>query len=147
MSLLAYLNPFGNIIDKVGKAIDDNVTSDEERLTLQKEMQELSNQFNSKILELEMKTLETQANVLNTELKGDNWLQKSWRPLTMLAFVGLIISYWLGYNPPNLTQVDREWLFRIIAVGIGGYTLGRSGEKIAKVVKKDKNIDGLPWLN
>ena len=146
MALLDYINPFGKIIDSIGDAIDKNVTSDEERLTLKKEITALNNQITDKILEIELKRLEAQAAVLNTELKGESWLQRSWRPITMLCFVALIVSYWMGYSPPNLTQEDRGFIFEIIQWGLGGYIVSRGAEKTAKNWKK-KDEQELPWLN
>jgi hypothetical protein len=146
MALLDYINPFGKVIDSIGDAIDKNVTSDEERLTLKKEITALNNQITDKILEIELKRLEAQAAVLNTELKGESWLQRSWRPITMLCFVALIVSYWMGYSPPNLTQEDRGFIFEIIQWGLGGYIVSRGVEKTAKNWKK-KDEQELPWLN
>jgi len=146
MALLDYINPFGKVIDSIGDAIDKNVTSDEERLTLKKEITALNNQITDKILEIELKRLEAQAAVLNTELKGESWLQRSWRPITMLCFVALIVTYWMGYSPPNLTQEDRGFIFEIIQWGLGGYIVSRGVEKTAKNWKK-KDEQELPWLN
>jgi len=54
----------------------------------------------------------------------------------MLAFVGIVISYWFGYQPVNMTQDTLGDVFDLIKIGLGGYVVGRSGEKIAKTLKK-----------
>jgi len=60
--------------------------------------------------------------------------------------VALIVSYWMGYSPPNLTQEDRGFIFEIIQWGLGGYIVSRGVEKTAKNWKK-KDEQELPWLN
>ncbi len=74
--------------------------------------------------------LEAQSAVIVAEAQG-NWLSKSWRPLTMLSFVGILIyTFFIGPMmnwkivpiPPDL------WV--LLKLGIGGYIGGRSVEKI-----------------
>jgi hypothetical protein len=52
----------------------------------------------------------------------------------MLGFFGLLASYWLGYSPPNLSQETLGNLFDLLKIGIGGYVVGRSAEKVAPQV-------------
>ena len=54
----------------------------------------------------------------------------------LLLFSSGRIAYWLGYHPENLTQDTIDNLFDLVKVGLGGYVLGRSGEKIMKEYKK-----------
>ena len=58
----------------------------------------------------------------------------------MLVFAGLMVAHWFGYTAPNIPESVQNSLLNIILVGIGGYTIGRSGEKIADRFKKDKQI-------
>ena len=79
-----------------------------------------------------MKELDTAAAVIVAEAKGGSWLQRSWRPLTMLTFTGLIVAKWLGFTAAGITPELEIELLSIIKVGLGGYVVGRSGEKIVK---------------
>jgi len=72
------------------------------------------------------------ADVVQTEMKGESWLQRNWRPVTMLTFVGLIVARWLGLTAPNLTPEVELYVMSLIKVGLGGYVIGRSAEKIVK---------------
>lgn len=80
--------------------------------------------------------LQTQANVIMAEANGDSWLQRNWRPMTMLTFTGLVVLHWLGYTPQNLSEPQVLALLDIVKVGLGGYVIGRSAEKVMKEYKK-----------
>lgn len=74
------------------------------------------------------------ATVIAAENASGYWLSAVWRPLTMVVFLGIIVSYWFGYAPPGL-MVDKmppmmERLFDILQLGIGGYIGGRTIEKV-----------------
>lgn len=67
---------------------------------------------------------------VKAEASGQSWLQRNWRPMTALTFVGLVVAYWFGFTAPNLPPAEVDHLFSIIQVCLGGYTLGRTAEKI-----------------
>jgi hypothetical protein len=58
----------------------------------------------------------------------------------MLTFGGLIVARWFGWAAPNLSESEYLKLWDIVELGIGGYVIGRSAEKvlpnIAQVFKK-----------
>jgi len=70
------------------------------------------------------------AGIVSDEAKGQSWLQRNWRPLTMITFVALIVSRWLGYSAPALSDAEVLKLWDIVELGLGGYVIGRSAEKI-----------------
>jgi len=55
---------------------------------------------------------------------------RTWRPITMLTFVALIVARWLGWSAPNLAEAEALKLWDIVEIGLGGYVIGRSAEKI-----------------
>ncbi len=73
------------------------------------------------------------AQIISAEATSGYWLAAVWRPLTMIIFLGMIISFWFGYMPPNLNEnmppVVRE-LFNLMKIGLGGYIGGRTIEKV-----------------
>ena len=75
------------------------------------------------------------ASVVMAEVQGEGWLQRSWRPMLMVWFALLVGAYWFGATPPNLSEARVEDLFDLVKIGVGGYVVGRSGEKIAKHLK------------
>lgn len=70
--------------------------------------------------------------VVVAEAKGESWLQRNWRPIVMLWFAGLVGAHWLGYTAPNITEDVVLSLLGLVKIGLGGYVVGRSSEKIAK---------------
>ena len=81
--------------------------------------------------------LNAATSIILAEANGESWLQRSWRPLMMLWFAGLVGAHWLGLTPDNLSQDTVNHLLNIVQVGIGGYVLGRSGEKIVREYKRN----------
>jgi hypothetical protein len=73
--------------------------------------------------------------IITAEAQGDSWLQRNWRPLTMLVMVGCVAAHWLGFTPKGLTPDEVTGLLDIVQVGLGGYVVGRSVEKTMKAYK------------
>lgn len=115
------------------QGLDGLFTSDEERLTAKNVIMGVQAQVVSKFLEYEAQVLEAKASIINTEAKGESFLQRNWRPMTMLAFVCLVIARWLGLTVNVTPELELE-LMSLIKIGLGGYVVGRSAEKIAKSV-------------
>ena len=82
----------------------------------------------------ELKLLEGQVEIITAEAKSESWLAASWRPITMLVFTGLIVARWFGWAAPNLSPEEYIKLWSIVELGLGGYVIGRSAEKIAPAI-------------
>jgi hypothetical protein len=86
----------------------------------------------------ELKHLEASMQVIVAEAQSGNWLTSSWRPITMLVFVAIIANNYLLYpylalfwtKAPMLELPPDLWA--LLKIGLGGYTVGRSAEKVAK---------------
>lgn len=50
--------------------------------------------------------------------------------MSMLVFVALIVACWLGWSAPNLSETEALKLWDIVEIGLGGYVIGRSAEKV-----------------
>ena len=85
----------------------------------------------------EMALIQSQSNVIMSEANGEGYLQKNWRPITMLTFVALVVAMALGFTADGLTPELQMKLLDIIQVGLGGYVIGRSAEKVMKAYKAD----------
>lgn len=70
------------------------------------------------------------ADIIKSEAASSHWLAANWRPLLMLTFGGLIVARWFGFAAPELGEAEYIKLWDIVQLGIGGYTVGRSLEKI-----------------
>lgn len=124
--LLDILGIGAKLIDKI---IPDKEAADKAKLELIRLEQE------GKLTELK-----SQAQIINTEAASEHWLAANWRPLTMLVFVALIVARWFGWAAPNLAEEEYIKLWSIVELGLGGYVLGRSAEKlvpkVAEILKK-----------
>ena len=81
-----------------------------------------------------MAVFTAQAQIVQAEAASSNWLASSWRPITMLTFVVLIVARWFGWAAPNLSEAEYLKLWDIVQLGLGGYVIGRSVEKIVPSV-------------
>jgi hypothetical protein len=82
------------------------------------------------LLAAEMQIQNATADIIKTEAASTHWLAANWRPLTMLIFTGLIVARWFGWSAPNLSEAEYLKLWDIVQLGLGGYVVGRSVEKI-----------------
>ena len=120
------------VIGEIGKVIDNLFTNDEERIHAKNEILKVL-----KEQQLELQKLQTE--IIVAEANG-NWLQRSWRPILMLAF-GFIVIYVKFVAPLfdlKIPELENEF-WNLLQIGIGGYVIGRTGEKIAKEYASSKN--------
>ncbi len=103
---------------------------------------ELQQALQAAVLERTSEIEKAAADVVKAEAQGQSWLQRTWRPITMLVFVGLIVARWLGFSAPNLGEAEVLKLWDIIQLGLGGYVIGRSAEKILPGVVQSLKRDG-----
>lgn len=126
-----FLDVFRNIFPIIDKAIVDK-----------DQVRKLKHDIEIAILEMDQKQLEARANVIMAEASGESWLQRSWRPITMLSFLGLLYTYWLGLAPEQIYASNElmENLFELLQIGIGGYIGSRGIEKTVKVWKEPEKV-------
>lgn len=80
-----------------------------------------------------MMELEAAMKVIVAESQG-GLLARNWRPIVMLTFTACVVAHWLGFTPDNLPPEQVEKLLDIVQLGLGGYVIGRSAEKIAPAI-------------
>jgi len=118
----------GPIAKIIGKAVPDK------DLAVQ-----LTAQIQMGLLALSMEEIKGATKVIVAEAQGVSWMQRNWRPLTMLTFVSIIANNYIivpyavafGLEVPMLEIPAGMW--GLLTVGIGGYVAGRSYEKIKGV--------------
>lgn len=81
----------------------------------------------------QLKELDGAIQIITAEANG-SWIQRNWRPVMMLVFTALIVARWFGVTAPNLTEIEYRHLWDIVELGIGGYVIGRSVEKVVPSV-------------
>ncbi len=135
------------LFEPLSKVVDELHFSGEEKAKLKLEMFAAQTELARQTLEYEMRLADAQAKVITAEAQGDSWIQRSWRPVTMLLF-GFIVGWnyvlsplgsWVakmfgGPEVPVLTITSEMWT--LLSIGIGGYIGGRSVEKISDVIKE-----------
>jgi hypothetical protein len=134
----------GSLASKIGEAFDKNFTNQEEKLEARNKMIEIVTELMSQLDNLRQQVIMAEAN--------GNWLQRSWRPLIMLTFAGIIVCTWILFpiinifvKSPELSTMitelrEAERFWNVVELGLGGYVIGRSVEKIADSVGKNMDI-------
>ncbi|NDV21777.1 holin family protein [Desulfovibrio sp. JC022] len=120
----------GSILD-LGSTIIDKIWPDAgEREKAKLRLMEMQNRG-------ELADLESRVKIMLAEMSG-NWLQRSWRPILMLTIVAIVANNYLLYpylalfwtKAPHLELPAQLW--SLMELGLGGYVVGRSAEKVAK---------------
>ena len=121
------VKPVADIIDK---AVPDKDLAEQ-----------LKHQTGMAIMQQGAAELEAKKAVILAEAGGTG-LKANWRPITMLTFVFIvannyIIAPYVGLFLPeySLTLELPPDLWALIKIGLGGYTVGRSAEKVAASLK------------
>ena len=131
MNILSFI---GEIFKPAADLIDNLHTSSEEKLILKNQMAVIQNDMHSKIIDYETKLLASQTSIITAEASGKSWIQRNWRPITMLTFLGLVVCDSFGWLANPLAA--EAWA--LLQIGLGGYVAGRSGEKIVSQLKAGK---------
>lgn len=129
MGVLDFLS---GIVKPITDLIDSLTTTEKEKKELSNELVRIENQFLGKALEYESKLLDSQSRIVEAEAKGQSWLQRNWRPITMLTFLILVVCDSFGFLKFRLS--NEAWI--LLQIGLGGYVVGRTGEKIVEKIRK-----------
>jgi hypothetical protein len=125
------------LIEPVTRMVDNLHTSEEERLQVKAGLFHIQSDMAARILDYEARLVDAQARVITAEAQGQSWLQRSWRPITMLTFLVLVVADTMGWTEFRLA--DQAWT--LLQIGLGGYVVGRSVEKVApklsEIMRKD----------
>lgn len=139
--LLELANIFGPLIDKL---IPDKAKADAARV----EMQRALNEIQVKELEHDASVKQSQAQIIVAEAQSESKAARNWRPHLMY-----LIMLILGYNyliAPVLGTVFNAFglqmqivpippdMWTLLTIGVGGYIVGRSGERIVDTYSQGK---------
>ena len=120
------LKLISSLIKPATDLIDNLHTSTEEKLQLRNELVSIQNSFAIQVLDYEKQLMQQQASIIKAEATGSSWLQRNWRPITMLTFLVLVVCDSFGLLVFRLA--DQAWT--LLQIGLGGYVIGRSLEKV-----------------
>ena len=134
MAILAAIKSFftsgaGDAVQKTFNGIGD-LAKDIKTIATGKLDPETAVNLLLKVANIELEFGKLQSQVIIAEAQG-NWLQRNWRPITMMVFLLLIIldSFKILPNP----LAPEIW--GLLMIGLGGYVVGRSAEKVVKMLK------------
>lgn len=120
----------GNVLDRV---LPDQVERDKVKAELQAQMLQHS------------ATIEkAAAEVVVAEAKGESWLQRNWRPITMMSFVVIVVNNYIAvpwlqtFGAPAVSLDIPPDMWSLLQIGIGGYIVSRGAEKGIKTWKDTK---------
>lgn len=136
--------PISNVITKF-------VTRKEDQMRVQAEIEKIQKDFEAKIIENQNNVLQAQKDIVLAEVQG-HWFQRNWRPALMWIIICVIANNYLiaplvnqistvfgGQNIfPALDLPDK--LFNLMTIGLGGYVVGRSAEKIVPQLAETKAL-------
>ena len=126
MSFLPFLDIGMKLIDKV---IPDPVEKSKAKALLLEQQQA----GNLQEMDASMKIILAEAN--------GSFIQRNWRPITMLTFVFIIANNYILYPYLSLFWVSAPVLelppemWNLLNIGLGGYVVGRTVEKSIKNYK------------
>jgi hypothetical protein len=126
MNLLATVANFilPGIFKEVDKAIPDQDLGAKLKASIQ-----------TAVLSADAEALQSQAGIVTAEAKGESWLQRNWRPLTMMVFVFIVANNYIiapyaqAISGASVSLPTPPDLWALIKIGLGGYVVGRSAEK------------------
>ncbi|HEY1774252.1 MAG TPA: 3TM-type holin [Gammaproteobacteria bacterium] len=126
MNLLATVANFilPGIFKEVDKAIPDQDLGAKLKASIQ-----------TAVLSADAEALQEQAGIVTAEAKGESWLQRNWRPLTMMVFVFIVANNYIiapyaqALSGTSVSLPTPPDLWALIKIGLGGYVVGRSAEK------------------
>ena len=80
--------------------------------------------------------------IILAEAKSESWIASSWRPILMFNITLIVSVNYLIFplievaTGSKLMILLPDELWTLLTVGVGGYVVGRSGEKVAKSLRK-----------
>lgn len=133
-------NPFKAFAEGIAGKVTDLAG---EFITDKDKLNEFKARLTEVVLQSATELFKAQRDVIVAEAQGDSWLQRNWRPLTMLNFTIIMfnnfiiapyLQAWFGWSVV-LTIPEQMW--GLLTVGIGGYIASRTIEKTGSGIRID----------
>ena len=135
------LKAISGLIPSIGRTIEKAVPDKDLARRLTHDIEVL-------VMGLQQAVIQAKQAIIVAEAQGQSWIQRNWRPITMLVFVFIIANNYIfvpyavafGLAVPMLEIPPGMW--GLLTVGIGGYIGGRSYEKIKAMQVEDSRNAG-----
>lgn len=115
-------------IAPISSLISEAIPDADKRLELQLGIQRA-------LMEQEASFVQASRDVVVAEARGGSWIQRSWRPITMLTFVAIIANNYMfapyiqAFGGVSVVLDIPEGMWGLLTMGMGGYVVGRTLEK------------------
>ncbi len=133
-----------SLVSSIGSAIDNNVTSDEERLILRNELKKIESEFRLKFKELELRAEAEITKRQSIDMASDSWLSKNIRPLSFIYMLSMTTLFTFTDGNLGGFTVKEGWvqLWTTLTVAFAVfYAGGRSIEKYKSIAVKKQSLD------
>lgn len=125
------------VIGVVGKVLDKFVADKDKR-------DELKAAITMAMVESKNEITKIASENVKAEITGHSWMQRNWRPLLMMVIITIVANNFLLapyieiFSGKSVYLELPNHLYELMVIGVGGYTIGRSGEKIITKWNQDK---------
>jgi len=122
----------GGVIKEVGNVIDKLTTTEEEKLVIKKQIQEILEKADNDAQEQVSRRWES-------DMKSDSFLSKNIRPLVLiyLTFIFTVLSFFDGNVGGFLVAEQYIPIFQSLLITVyGAYFVGRTWEKAKLIINK-----------
>lgn len=122
------------VTDLVGQFVEDKDKANQ-----------LESSIKEKLISLEQEVIKAQRDTIVAEANSQSFLARNWRPIMMLTFVFIIANNYIFFPYVQLFGGKAivleipESMWALLKIGVGGYVLGRSGEKMVDSYSKNRN--------
>ncbi len=122
------------VTDLVGQFVEDKDKANQ-----------LESSIKEKLISLEQEVIKAQRDTIVAEANSQSFIARNWRPIMMLTFVFIIANNYILFPYVQLFGGQAivleipESMWGLLKIGVGGYVLGRSGEKMVDSYSKNRN--------
>ena len=121
-----------SIFQPAVELVDAVHTSEEEKLAIKANTLSTYADALETAVGYETEQLKARGKIVEAEAKSEHWVTATWRPITMLTFLVLIVGDAVGV----LANPISPELWVVLKIGIGGYIGSRGLEKVVPPVMK-----------
>ena len=126
------LKALADLVPSIGRSIEKIIPDKDLARKLTHEIQVL-------VMGIESGLIQAKSAIIVAEAQGASWIQRNWRPVTMLTFVFIIannyiiVPYAVAFGAPIPMLEIPPLMWSMLTVGIGGYIGARPYEKGVKI--------------
>jgi len=101
----------------------------------------LKQDIRAKLIEQETTLVTAARDVIVAEAQGGSWMQRNWRPMTMLTFAAIVANNYLvapyvqAFGGVAVVLEIPPGMWGLMTMGLGGYVVGRTLEKTGSSIR------------